>query len=745
MKKIQLNLEHCYGIKKLQKEFDFKKDGNVFIIYAPNGVMKTSLAKTFRDLSEGVNSADRIWENNKTTRIIQDENGADLGKEDVFVINPYDEIHHSGHISTLLVNERLRKKHTNIYKDINEKKDILISEMKAVTKLKGGILEEFSKVFIGISNDFPRDLPRALRRVQNEVEKDPETPLGKIAYADIFNPKVESILNDPDFTSKIKKYIETYNDLISKSNFFRRGVFTHNNAEAVAKNLENNGFFKAEHSVYIRINEEKKEISTLKDLEYAIESEKKEILTNESLKDVFEKINTKLQRNADLRKFRDFLEENMIVLEELDKPDILRQKLWVQYLIGSKIAYHNLLVSYAKGEREINKIVKEAAKEQPKWTEVIRIFNERFFVPFDIRIGNQVDVILKKEAPIVEFYFLENPEDPNSEKIPVEEKNLIDTLSNGENRALYILNIIFEVEGRKATSQPTLFIVDDIADSFDYKNKYAIVEYLMDISAEKHFRQLILTHNFDFYRTISGRLNVARENRMIANRENGEIIFQEDKYKKSPFTHWRKNLNNESMLIASIPVLRNLAEFSGDSDSYKKLTSLLHIKSDTDNFSVDKLNTLIDKIVHAQEPLNLSDSENNVKDLIYKVASNIAEDSTETANLEDKVTLSIAIRLKTEEFMISRIKDPQFLDGITTNQTINLIKKFKEDFKDEKQTIKLLDQVNLMTPENIHLNSFMYEPILDMSAQHLKKLFTKVNKLNPCPPPPNKKPSKPPS
>jgi len=35
-----------------------------------------------------------------------------------------------------------------------------------------------------------------------------------------------------------------------------------------------------------------------------------------------------------------------------------------------------------------------------------------------------------------------------------------------------------------------------------------------------------------------------------------------------------------------------------------------------------------------------------------------------------------------------------------------------------------------MTPENIHLNSFMYEPILDMSAQHLYQLYTKVEALN---------------
>ncbi len=31
-----------------------------------------------------------------------------------------------------------------------------------------------------------------------------------------------------------------------------------------------------------------------------------------------------------------------------------------------------------------------------------------------------------------------------------------------------------------------------------------------------------------------------------------------------------------------------------------------------------------------------------------------------------------------------------------------------------------------MTPENIHLNAFMYEPIVDMSDHHLKKLYAEV-------------------
>ena len=125
----------------------------------------------------------------------------------------------------------------------------------------------------------------------------------------------------------------------------------------------------------------------------------------------------------------------------------------------------------------------------------------------------------------------------------------------------------------------------------------------------------------------------------------------------------------------------------------------------------------------------LLDPDRIVKELIYQVASSIAVDPSEASDLENKVTLSIAIRLKAEDFMIARINDEPFLHGITGNQTITLIKRFKKDFPGERETIQLFDQVNLMTPENIHLNSFMYEPILDLSVQHLKRLFNKVNAL----------------
>lgn len=83
---------------------------------------------------------------------------------------------------------------------------------------------------------------------------------------------------------------------------------------------------------------------------------------------------------------------------------------------------------------------------------------------------------------------------------------MLETLSQGEKRALYILNVLFEIEAKKNAGAPVLIVIDDIADSFDYKNKYAIVEYLRDIAQVSHFYLFILTHNFDFHRIVGGRI-----------------------------------------------------------------------------------------------------------------------------------------------------------------------------------------------------------------------------------------------
>jgi hypothetical protein len=726
MDKLSISLEYCYGIKKLDVEFDFSNNGPVFSIYAPNGVMKTSFANTFKDLSEGNNSQDRVRPENATTRKIRDEGGNEVDRASIFVIEPYNEKFKSDRISTLLVNEDLRKKYEKIYEEIDKKVDQLVGELKKTSGLKKEILEEFSSA---ITHD-RKDFFRAIGRVQQEVEQEADSPLADVIYSHIFNEKTEAILLDEKFRQNVKQYIEKYDELLNRSTFFRKGVFTHNNASDIAKMLKQNGFFKADHSVFIRINGEKREIGSEQALEAAIEEEKSRILTDEGLKSSFEEIDKQLIKNTDLKQFRTCLENNPVLISELDSPERLRQKLWVSYLVRAKESYLALILVHNIGKEEIAKIVEQAKNEITKWAGVIHIFNERFSVPFLVSMDNQEDVILRSGTPTIRFDFLEDPEDKDSPAIRIEEDHLLRVLSNGEKRALYILNIIFEVEARKEAGQNTLFIVDDVADSFDYKNKYAIIEYLRDVAEEPLFKQIILSHNFDFHRTVSGRLNLRRSNRMIASKLSGDIQLEKEIYQNSaPFKHWKDHLNDEAMLIASIPFLRNLAEFSGDDASFLRLTSLLHYKVDTDQFTIKELQDLIKQILHDQNNLSLNNPAMLVKNVIYQVAERICGNAIETASLEEKIVLSIASRLKIEEFMVAKINDRPFWEGINRSQTINLLKRYKADFALEKDKIRVLERVNLMTPENIHLNSFMYEPILDLSAHHLKKLYSAVKGL----------------
>lgn len=718
MQEIEINFRNCYGIKKLETKFDFSSK-SVYAIYAPNGMMKTSFAKTFKDLSNSVDSKDLVFKDRETERIITDENGA-LESKKVFVIEPYNEEFKSEKLSTLLVNQALKEKYDEIHLAINTKKDALIKELI----LKSGVKKEIETIFSNDFTNYPDEFYKALLRVKIEVLEASEPELADIKYVDVFSDKTIAFLETKDFKEKIKEYIEKYNELIDSSTYFKKGIFNHNNASVVAKNLNDNGFFQAEHSITLNPNSTNKIISSEDELEELIDEEKEAIINNPDLAKVFEDIDKKLKANKELRDFRDFLLNNLILLPELNNINGLKQKLWISYLKQNKSLYIELEEEFSNGKSEIEAIVNQAKEEETNWRGVIEEFNRRFSVPFKLKVENQEDVILKSEAPNIKFDFVES-----QNTIDIKENELLMVLSNGEKRALYILNIIFEVEARIRGNQETVFIVDDIADSFDYKNKYAIIEYLKDIAQNSLFKQIVLTHNFDFFRTISSRLDMYREHKLHTVKTEDEVILKEEKYQNNPFVFWKTNLNNIEMLIASIPFVRNIAEYTGDEANMVKLTSLLHIKEDTSSIQVNHLELIFKDILKDLGTLILPNQNATIIDLIFSSANSIVQETIAIVDLEKKIVLAIAIRLKSEQHMINKINNPSFVSSITKNQTSKLFRKYIELFSSDDAVIKLLNQVNLMTPENIHVNSFMYEPILDMDNIHLKELYTQVNSL----------------
>lgn len=727
---IRLNLENCYGISSLQYQFNFSP-ASVYAIYAPNGAMKTSLAQTFRDLADGKPSADLIFPDRATTREIVDDHGRELSKDSIFVVSPYDEtLGLTEKTSVLLVDSVLREEYETLHRQTESSKTNFIRLLKqqSGTKMTFKKLEsEISALFTAEDDQFYR----ALKRVQSEVASQPDAPFSEIQYDRIFNDRVQQFLETEDFKVAIHDYVRKYNELLDASTFFSRRTFNWYNASTIGKSLAKNGFFNAKHTVNLNADT-RVEVSSQRELEGLITKEKESITSDPNLRQKYEAIEKLLTKNQFMRDFQSHLSENEVLLSKLANIDRLKEEIWLFHFKNNFEAYKNLIAEYDGVSKRISEIEKEAGKQRTQWEAVIEEFNNRFFVPFRLIVENRERVILGTDSiPRLGFVFQDSE---GKEETRVTRDTLMRRLSTGEKKALYILNIIFEVEARRKERQDTVFMFDDIADSFDYRNKYAIIQYLMDITDEPSFRQLLLTHNFDFFRTVNSRFVGYRECLMAARTSEGVRIRQAEGIKNPFVRDWKRRFfDDPRKRIASIPFLRNLIEYTKGSNDpeFRVLTALLHWKAESDTITQTKLDAIYNNMFGSQG--RSEDGQATVMDIITSAADACMTENevTDSIRIENKIVLSIAIRLAAEKFMVSEIGDGLWVSEITSNQTQELLKRYEQDCGDQDaNALDVLKRVVLMTPENIHLNSFMYEPIVDMSDEHLRKLYAEVQGLD---------------
>ncbi len=558
----------------------------------PNGAMKTSLAQTFKDVADATASKDRIFPARVCNRKITDENGVDLPKESVLVIRPYDDedIGHTEKTSTLLVDSKLRKEYEELHIEIDKSKEIFLKALKEQSRSKKDLEKEISSTFTKSDDEFYR----ALIRVKDEVLAQKDAPFADINYDTIFDEKVLSFLGTKDVKTAIESYIKKYNELLAASTYFKKGMFNYYNAATIAKSLADNGFFDAKHTVNLNADE-KLEITSQKQLEDLIAKEKEGISNDKDLRKKFADIEKLITKNVNVRDFEAYLGEHEELLPELANIESFKEKIWKSYFKARFELYKDLIEKYQAAEKRKKEIEEEASKQRTQWESVIEIFNSRFFVPFKLTAKNKVSVILGQEPMLSLAFTFEDGVD----HAPVEKAALMQVLSTGEKRAFYVLNIIFEVEARKKAKQETIFIVDDIADSFDYKNKYAIIQYLKDIAEEPHFNQIILTHNFDFFRTINSRFVDYSHCLMALKSSNGISLEQATGIQNVFVNDWKPNFFTDSKKkIASIPFIRNLIEYTkGDKDpDFVKLTSLLHWKSDSAGITQGDLDAIYNSV-----------------------------------------------------------------------------------------------------------------------------------------------------
>ena len=96
--------------------------------------------------------------------------------------------------------------------------------------------------------------------------------------------------------------------------------------------------------------------------------------------------------------------------------------------------------------------------------------------------------------------------------------------------------------------------------------------------------------------------------------------------------------------------------------------------------------------------------------------------------MDNKLVIAIAIRLCSEKFLQRTITaNRQTCIDASSNQTREWFIQAVPFLTPAQKAI--IEEVNLITPESIHLNSFMFEPLIDISDWALKDLYNKVSHL----------------
>lgn len=728
MNRLKVNLENCYGISGMNHEFDFtrgkphKPIAKAYAVYAPNGLMKSSFAKTFDALSKG--DAPREERYNRPSTFIVESDGTAVSKEVFYVLKAEIDIKtDSPAITNILVNPENKTRYDQLVIEIEKLKDKLKNSLQKLSKVKKNDIEQTILQDWGVES-----FASCIEKIQSAPIED---DLSRYEHGTIFDPKAIEILKSQEFITKATEFNKRYQELFDQAGtIYQKGVFNPAKAETSFKTLNNYGFFKGGHRVHL-----KGEATSIDEEE--LNRKLKEIHARIDEDETLKKLRVSLAKNAQTQALTELIEslsttEVEFLLENL-KPDNqqqFRRDLWAYYIQQSPDSAI-YLESYKQSKEEIDLIEIFAAQAVPRWTEAVRLFNERFVnMPFTLSIANHKQAVLGKENAKLRFTFKDGAD-------TVEwSRSELRTLSQGEKRALYLLNFIFEVEERKIANQETLFIIDDVADSFDYKNKHAIIQYLKDLSSIEYFHQIILTHNYDFFRSLANSF-VNYDRCLMANKNilSSGITFEKAVgIKKNHFIGiWKKCVNkNDIILCATIPFTRNLIEYiKGESDSdFLKLTSLLHWKEDTDQITVGEYFKIYNGLFGTGYDIG---NAMPLKELLFAKATEICNRTTHDGlNLEDKVLLSMAIRMKSEILITNKLR---VLKNDATywcqdqNQFGSLMKELVI-MNPNAPEIKILEKVSITVSSNIHLNSFMYEPILDLTIDHLIKLYADICHLD---------------
>ena len=345
-------------------------------------------------------------------------------------------------------------------------------------------------------------------------------------------------------------------------------------------------------------------------------------------------------------------------------------------------------------------------------------------------------------------------------------------LSNGEQN---FISLAFEFLKAKK-SEASIIVLDDPISSFDsiYKNKIAfcIIRFLQNKNV------LVLTHNTDLIRLLEYQLQGCFNFYLFNNSDDANNGFiKVCKKEQDIFLNldklinlFRKGIlneikNEELFLFSMIPFMRGYANIIGDSDSYVKLSKVMH------GYETEKINltTIYNKLFGDEyclkellilleekgyEDINLAEEYRKMrsnKKSLFLTQYDITVDDIIDLNLEDIEIIDsnnypllnhtlihtlnyLILRLKVEKELI-RIYNIDITQNMSVQQIIMNAFKDKTDDSIEVSKQKIKHRV-FFTSRKTLLNEFnhfegnmnIFQPAIDITDEALEKEREDINK-----------------
>lgn len=689
--------ENCFGIKKM--EIDYKDCLYQNSIYSSNGIFKTSFAKVFKCIGNGEIESikDRICEKKSKIELLDENdniiNLSELKNRIIVFSRELEEndqkILENKDIAKLAISNEQKARYQEIENtiyDIENKLNSICLEAK--------IKEEELLEVLGINSS---NIVSNLKELCGLFSTYKEIDISNIDIKKI-NKKPYIQIDSEEFKKDISSYIEIVNDCMQNSGFDEG--FNILNYKELMNELKKTDY----------ISKEKGRGLIFKNNQYYDFAK-----FEESVEDEIKKINSDKEVISRSKKLVKDLGESQEAV--LIQRNIINDNNYLKAVVSGR---KNILLNYLnkkgfdfdRNTTIINDIydkyidlVKDINESKNEFENAKEIFVERFKPIFEIEIQNLESSLSGVSLPTIVFKHKSNINKS------MKENEIKEILSSGEKTTLRIIGFIAEYLTKK--EEDIIIILDDVIETFDYSNRYAFIEYIKEIVDEDKC-VIILTHNFDFYRTL--KIKVGNLDNLSVYRKQDETV----KLYKPGHINIEEvvNTNNINSFISSIPFVREAQKIIGADTT--KLVKCLHYQKETKTITFNEIYSEFNskgKIEYGEELYF---------DKLLELAKKISNSQLDNYDIKNKTILSIACRLLIEEKIVGN--DFSKLDGIGLNQTSQLRERNKDKFG--KEFLQILDRVLLSTADYIHVNSFMYEPLIDIDSNYLQALYKDIENFD---------------